>query len=112
MIYHIAYGVGRARTEHWTETWSIHTSGRPEEVKQRHKSCRTCACSCGSGDSIRMRRGATSCVFQTRAPSARAPTTISALALFAPTLRALYSSAGASRTSVWTASENLEQRLT
>ena len=112
MIYHIAYGVRRARTEHWTKTCSIHTSGRPEEVKQRHKSCSTFACSCGSGDTIRMRSGATSCTFQTRAPSARAPTTNLCAALFAPTPRAAYLSAGAPRTSVWTASENLRPRLT
>ena len=97
MIYHIAYGVRRARTEHWTKTWSIHTSGRPEEVKQRHKSRSTCACSYRSGDTVRMRRGATPCTFHARTPSARAHPTISALARQAHIPRAVYLSAGASR---------------
>ena len=87
MIYHIAYGVGRARTEHWTKTWSIHTSGRPEGVKQRHKSRGICACSCRSGGIMRMRRGAIRSTFHARALSARAHPTISALVPSAQTLR-------------------------
>ena len=71
MIYHHTYGVGRARKEHWTKTCSIHSSGPPEGVTQRHKSRIKDRMLVQKPRHMRMRRGATRSTFHARAPSAR-----------------------------------------